>query len=102
MALVLAARTHEPEGTRPLEAIGVVCLALWASYWVHGETASHLIERGEVWTSPTQALRNYTQAFHRDDQITSVISGDVPWAPTPNLSAALPLYQPFPLLTTHP
>ena len=90
LALALAARTHEPEGRRPLGFIGLLCLSLWAGYWVHGKTARDLIERGEAWTSPTQVLRNYAQAFHREGEMTSVISVGVP---SPRVSMdADPLY----------
>ena len=91
LALVLAARVHEPEARRLLGAIGLVCLSLWAGYWVHGKTARHLVERGEAWTSPAQALANYVQAFHRDDQITSLISVNVP-SPRVSMDADPDLY----------
>lgn len=79
VALALTARTHEHAARRPLGAIGLVCLSLWAGYWVHGETTRDLIESGEALTSPTQAVRDYERAFHRDRDMTSVISLQVPF-----------------------
>ena len=90
VALVLAACTPEPDGIRPLGSIALLCLALWAGYSTHGETASDLLQRGEAWTSPTQALRKDAQTFHRQSQVTSVISVAVP---SPRVSMdADPLY----------
>jgi hypothetical protein len=90
LALVLAARTVEPEARHLLGSIGLLCLSLWAGYWVHGITARDLIERGEAWTSSTEVLRNHAQTFHGGDEITSVISVAVP---SPRVSVdADPLY----------
>jgi hypothetical protein len=88
---VLAARVHAPEARPLLGAIGLVCLSLWAGYWMHGKMARHLMERGEAWTGPAQALANYAQAFRRDDQITSLISVNVP-LPRVSLAADPDLY----------
>ena len=91
LALTLAARTHQLERTRPLGAVGLVCLSLWAAYRVHEETAGDLIRRGEAWTSPTQALRNYPQAFHREYEMTSVVSLYVP-SPRASINSEPNLY----------
>jgi hypothetical protein len=90
LALILSAGPDEPDARRPLGSIGLLCLALGAVCWVHGKTAWDLIRSGEAWTSPTQALRDHLQAFHRKDGMTSVISV---YVPSPRVSTnADPLY----------
>jgi hypothetical protein len=62
-----------------------------AGYWGHGATAHALITSGEAWTSPAQALRNYARAFHKEDEMTSVISLRVP-SPRVSIEGRTKLY----------